>query len=564
MLRTVDLADLEVRGLLAYRAGISFARLEGEWYRPHEVFRADRTGWPGDWEGRIILALTLMARATGREPAWLEEILARVPEYLNEKGFFGKVPPPGVANEQQLSGHSWFLRGLVEHHFRTGDANCRSMAEQVVENLLLPTRGLYAKYPITNEERLDSRTWELSHLQTKLKTHAKTKDTGCAFIMLDGATQAYELLRRDDLRGLIREMIARFVEMDFVDLGIQTHATLSALRGILRFYELEGEREHLEAARRIFELYKTEAWTENYSNYNWFGIPRWTEPCAIIDSFIVAVWLWRLTGEARYLEDAHHIYFNGIAHAHRASGAFGSARCLGSEHVFLRVTTYEVYWCCTMRGGEMWHKAFECALFRDDHELVLPFYHDLTATVRFSDGDVKVKEKTGYPYDGSVRLEVVESSAPGEKTIRLFAPSWTKREAVRVTVNGSEAQAEFVDGFLVLRMPLKKADAVELDLGIGLHVRDTISPHTPPGWHTFRHGPMILWCESPEIVRLGKDARLVHLGGGRYRAHDEEGPVLSPINDPYVLTQPGSSKQALFGPMPLPGLVKDPSRPWDT
>ena len=77
-------------------------------------------------------------------------------------------------------------------------------------------------------------------------------------------------------------------------------------------------------------MYTSEAWTEAYGNYNWFGAPRWTEPCAIIDSFIVTTTLWKLTRDVQYLEDAHHIYFNALCHGNRINGSFGSDICTGA------------------------------------------------------------------------------------------------------------------------------------------------------------------------------------------------------------------------------------------
>lgn len=545
-MKSVDLSTLTMRGLLAYRTGLTYSRLEGEWYRPHEIFTADKHGWPGDWEGRTILALTLLAQATHREPAWLEELLQRVPEHLNKKGYFGTVVPKGEANEQQLAGHSWFLRGLIEYYLWKQDDRALKMIQTLINNLYLPTRGLYKIYPINDKEAHATKHWILSHLQSKTKTHAMTIDTGCAFIALDGITQAYELLRTPELKALIYEMIARYRQIDFLGMKVQTHATLSGIRGILRFYEIEHNPQHLQLARRMFDMYKAEAWTEDYGNYNWFCRPRWTELCAIVDSFIVSTWLWKHTANPQYLEDAHHIYFNALAFAHRASGGFGSSRCLGSEYVYLRATTYEVHWCCSMRGGEGWHKAHQFALMSDDRGLTLPFYHNLTATIPFADGHVTVVETTGYPFDGSVKLKVLESTTSAEREIRFFAPSWTNGKKTVVRVNGRAQAATFAKGFLVVRRVLRAGDTIELDLNIGLHTGERVCKNNTPGYHTFRHGPMLLWMDNPEVIRLARDTQFTHLGGGRYQADGIFGVLLTPINDPHVLTQPNCVRQVLF------------------
>ena len=57
------------RGNLAARAGLLASRLEMREYRPETVLNMDQAGWPGDWEGRTILALVRIAETTKKEPA---------------------------------------------------------------------------------------------------------------------------------------------------------------------------------------------------------------------------------------------------------------------------------------------------------------------------------------------------------------------------------------------------------------------------------------------------------------------------------------------------------------
>ena len=116
-MKAIDIKDINIKGDLAVRSGLNYSRLEGKWYRPDEVFKADSHGWPADWEGRIILGLTLLAQSTHRTPAYLDEIIALIPEHLNERGYFGPILPEGKFDEQHFGGHSWIIRGLVEYYY---------------------------------------------------------------------------------------------------------------------------------------------------------------------------------------------------------------------------------------------------------------------------------------------------------------------------------------------------------------------------------------------------------------------------------------------------------------
>ena len=118
---SVPLDAIRTGGELATRIDRNFDRLEDEMYRPDSVFHSRLwLEWPGDAQGRIVLGLVCDARASGREPLYLQTILDHYPQFMNEQGYFGPVFD-GVLNEQQLSGNGWVLRGLCEYYEWTKD-----------------------------------------------------------------------------------------------------------------------------------------------------------------------------------------------------------------------------------------------------------------------------------------------------------------------------------------------------------------------------------------------------------------------------------------------------------
>jgi hypothetical protein len=98
----IPFSQLEMRGELYTRIAKNYARLEETRYQPRFVFLTNEQSgsWPGDTEGRTILGLTMNAQITGREPLYLDEIIGQIPEHLNEKGYFGKIYPDGIMDEQ--------------------------------------------------------------------------------------------------------------------------------------------------------------------------------------------------------------------------------------------------------------------------------------------------------------------------------------------------------------------------------------------------------------------------------------------------------------------------------
>ena len=113
-MKSLSLENVTVLGLLSHRLLRSSMRLESDIYIPDRVCRLDSGGWPADAEGRTLLALIRQMEVTKREPSYLRETLRTVYGNLNEKGYLGEILPPGCFNEQQLSGHNWLLRALLD------------------------------------------------------------------------------------------------------------------------------------------------------------------------------------------------------------------------------------------------------------------------------------------------------------------------------------------------------------------------------------------------------------------------------------------------------------------
>jgi hypothetical protein len=549
--------SISAGGDLGHRTAQNFARLQADIYRPPAMWRQTNwKSWPGDLEGRALLAVTLLARATGQEPDYFSAMVAAYPAQLNAQGYFGPLLDLHAINEQQLSGHGWFLRGLCElYEYQRADAGAvktqsaeqtLAMIRAVVKNLALPLRGSYATYPIDPALRKQTAGGGVDgHLSGEQSNWAISTDTGCAFIFLDGMAHAWVVLKAAGapeaapLKALVDEATARFLQVDLVAIQAQTHASLTAMRALLRVYAETGDAALLGVAEERYRLYRMTAMTEHYANTNWFGRPEtWTEPCAIIDSFMVATQLWQHTGKAAYLEDAHLIWFNGVGRGLRANGGFGTDTCVGAKSAMLKVRSYEAYFCCTMRGGEGHARAAQYLYFTRPGELMVAFYSNSEATVDLGHGPMKLRQKTNYPYAGSHRIEVVSAPAAGAMTLRLFAPRWTTKQTL--TLNDKPVATTLRNGFLTAVVRPKAGDVIYLQQEMRVGAREPISSATQRGAYVFEAGPLVLGYQSPVVaneadapvaadpaaaparrapapdppeVRIPRDAKLVYAAG---------------------------------------------------
>ena len=327
----------------------NFDRLCQPYYQIDQVFAPATYDWPGDKEGRALLAFASHVKMTGNTVPCLPLMLAQLDEKTNEAGYFGPLAGP-IIFEQQLSGHSWYLRGLCECYGLYQDDACLRRLKSVFEGLYLPTAGHYASYPL---QRPDDHGDVSGHSGILVGDWNLSTDIGCAFMSIDGLSHYYAVTRDARALALLEEMIDVFTGIDKVRLQAQTHCSLTAARGMLRLYELTGEERYLAGARGVWSTYLQAGMTYTYQNYNWWGKgDTWTEPCAIVDSLIVALQLYELTGDDRQLTLARRIWHNGMASAQRPNGGAGTDSTVGPTTDTLQLLSYEAPFCCTMRLAE--------------------------------------------------------------------------------------------------------------------------------------------------------------------------------------------------------------------
>lgn len=343
-----------VLGEFKRRIALNRERLSAPEYRAPLIFEQG-SEWPGDWQGRALLALVKhyeLAEVDSVKHALkqqMDDIIDQLHSHLNADGYFGELLDLNRVNEQQISGHSWFLRALSEYHTVFKDTYTFRLIEKIIETYLLKLTAAYETYPEVERETGDVD----GHLAETVVEHWHlSSDVGCAFILLDGVTHVYEITRDQRLVPLIQTMIDRFLRIDYVGNHCQTHATLSATRGMMRYYSLTKNEALLETVRRIFELYLKDGMTINYANVNWFGKPFWTEPCAVVDSFMLAKQLYAETHEFKYVQLMNRIYNNALLVSQRDNGGAGCETCLLKSGDSLEIHMYEAYFCCTMRLAE--------------------------------------------------------------------------------------------------------------------------------------------------------------------------------------------------------------------
>jgi len=508
-MKQLELSNITPMGDLSYRVIKNFARVEGKEYKTDTVFTPLLGGWPADWEGRTILALVLLAQAGKREPAYLEEILKVLPSKLNEKGYMGEILPEGLFDEQQLSGHNWMVRGLIEYYLWKKDSKTEALLHKMVENLYKPLNGLYKVYPVLPEERTFEGEAAGNLTGQLIGNWYISTDTGCAYMSLDALTQYYEVFRESWTYDLITEMIDTFTKIDFLKLSMQTHASLTATRGIIRMFEITGNPAYLKFATEFFHLYTTQGMTENYANYNWFERPHWTEPCAIVDSYMVAMGLYKNIGTVKYLEIAQRIFFNGLGYAQRSNGGFGCDNCAGALHPVLHPDSelYEAFWCCTMRGGEGLSRFTQDIAGLKNEEIYIN--HPVSSKIEIQNSIIEIN--SSYPFDGEINLNI---SGINKKSIKLFLPKNISLESVSLLYENKVVKSVIQNSFLVIENP--DDGQYKITFNLTLKKEAPVNKNNIKNHYSLWHGVLMLGTENCSESISAIESELKYSGRGKY------------------------------------------------
>jgi len=480
--KMIAFEDITPDGLLKARAELAFRHLQEDYFQWPSVSRVNFEPFPGDAIGRAINGLTLLSQALHQPaPASLQEIMRRVPALANSDGYLGPRLPDSRANEDVLAAHNGFACGLAEYALWTKDPAVTESLKRVVANLFVPAREAIVCYR------------QEPNAAAKVDWHLSGGDVGQLFLVLDGMTRAYALVPTPELKSTIETTIDRYRKLDLVGISAQTHAMLSAATGILRWYEMQGRPGDLVFAEALYKQYRALAMTETYENFNWFNKPTWTEACAVIDSFILSVHLWRLTGKANYLEDAHLILFNGLLPGQLRNGGFGTGPCVGFATGVCRTKMHsEAPFCCSMRGGEGLARAVQYSYVLDQDTVILPFYTDNTAVLRLADGTCTIRQKTDYPYKGKTRLEVLASKVGKDKRLRLFVPSWAVPNSLHISVDGAKREPRLTDSFAEIALRLKAGTTIEVAFRQERGPRTALYADRSPGAARYFDGPLLL------------------------------------------------------------------------
>ena len=175
--------------------------------------------------------------------------------------------------------------------------------------------------------------------------------------------------------------------------------------------------------------------TDDYQNINWFQKTNsWTEPCCVIDSFILTKQLYLITQDLQYLKLFNRIYLNGLRTFQRNNGGAGCSSVVKGEQRILKQWMYEAFFCCTLREGEGFYELSNVLLKNNNgYVLIIPqsfknedlnvnidLYEDEIFDVEFyKPGIISIYVPDGFNSDYEVKDSMIQISAKEPKKVSI-------------------------------------------------------------------------------------------------------------------------------------------------
>lgn len=402
---------LELNGDLKSRLELCSKRMDFDDYSPSHIFQSESYEWYGDWEGRTLLALECLYDFTNKPGKYFNKIKEQISKNTNDKGFFGPDIDTKRINEQQFAGNSWYLRFLCNAYEKDKSEETLSEIKRVTENLYLNNSPMISKY-VYVPELFDNKNYSAGCLVESNGDWILSSDSGCIFISLDGLSHSHKITLDKRTEELINILIDIFAKVGTKNNHMQSHAFLSGIRGIVRFYNTTGSKKAYDLAKEYFDYYLHSSINYTYENFGIINKFCGSEGCAVIDSGMLCIQFYEITKDPAYLSYYRKIYENAIKVTQRENGGFGCNIGVWKENDYLESVREfaEAFWCCTMRGCEGITYFINNAFLVDGDKITVILPNNCTAS--FFDGKVVIKVKTDYPYNGKTTFEIIKCDIP--------------------------------------------------------------------------------------------------------------------------------------------------------
>lgn len=245
------------------------------------------------------------------------------------------------------------------------------------------------------------------------------------------------------------------------------------------------------------------------------GKESYCETCSAIADIFWSSRMFRATGNAKYYDVVERVLYNNLA----AGAGLSGDRFFYVNRLSCRGKDHPVRWswhgcpCCPANLVRFWPRLSEYLFATGKTDLYVNLFAACEGKVTLAGTPVKVCQKTGYPWDGTVRIEL-NPEKPVKFALRMRIPGWAEGRPlpsdlysylnrgnikVELKVNGELTDAPRAKGYAVIERTWSAGDRVDLILSMPVQrvvANEKVS--SAKGKVALERGPLVYCVEGAD------------------------------------------------------------------
>ncbi len=522
--RPLSPTQVTPRGFLAARLRLSLDRL----IRKRAMHTA-YAGWGADQIGRWIGAAILEAQLLADQSA-LPLIREKVEELRAAQDAHGFYYGAELRNTPERLRECWFGQGrgiwnLLEYYAATGDEAALASVLAAADHAVAERPAWEISKPLCGG--IESAVGPMARLGRMTR---RPEYLAYARYMADNIQ--HQVARPSPIPTAHVEPTSLHTheEKPFFH---HTHSYLNTTHGVVDLAVITGEHQYAEQAKQVFEDSLSSVWIqggfpESYGDY----YERIDETCSAVDWMMLALKLFALTGEARYLDSAELTAVNQLPFGQDTAGTFTCYRSLNRHH-----------WadagnrgcpqneCCAMSGGWGLAQIALHTITQNASGLSVNLPFEVRVLLEYEGAAVPVSQSVWTGRDAMVQTLQIDNRAPKELEVKVRCPYWCAAPSLRV--NGMPCSVSPQNGFFHVSCPAHSACSLELHLPMTLQVvpagrnlltKDRPAPEGSGPEQGLQYGPYVLMLNRmmyPNITQRDIRVTVKRDSAGRPLIHQE-------------------------------------------
>jgi len=245
--------------------------------------------------------------------------------------------------------------------------------------------------------------------------------------------------------------------------GIHSNTTIPKILGLCAAYEITGEEKYKTIAINFFDMVMKRTYSNGGTSYEEFWRSEnqveearfVEETCCSYNMLYLTDYLYRWTGDKKYVEYYENVYLN-----HILSSIDVESGCK-TYHVNTQFGYYKVYhtldttfWCCSCSGMESYSKLGGHVYYKIDGGVEVNLF--TPSTLKYNN-DISIVQSGNYLTDEKTTLKIVGG---GQLKLKIRIPDWCK-DTYSVKLNNASVDYVVENGYAIINRNFNNNDVID-------------------------------------------------------------------------------------------------------